>query len=267
MGNTSSHHSSAASTPSHQPSATSSAQASSPAPAASTQAIPASSSSSRPIPQTRTSQPSPATPPGLIAGGHLHPQNPHALGPGHVQDYNDYIVTGLILRQQLAPFYRGLEDYEIEWSDAKVVEELKNLRLNHPTPPRVDPADSTPTGASAQGSGSLLGKKILGRGSISSLTGRGRASSSSNVMANANNSSTELLSDDDRFRREAEAYRGAVECPICFLVCSRTLANPKLTAQVLSSEHQHFQMLPAARVYRMLYADETIRSNRHPPRE
>lgn len=221
MGNTSSHHSSAASTPSQQPAATSTSSTSHP-PSSST-SIPTPTSSSRPIPQTRTSQPSPSTPPGLISGGHLHPQNPHALGPGHTQDYNDYIVTGLILRQQLAPFYRGLEDFEEDWDDARIVEELKQLRLNHPTPPRVDPAESTPTGAasgSATGdkSGSLLGKRILGRGSISSLTSRGRASSISNVMANANNSSTSLVSDEDRSKREAEAYRGAVECPICFLV-------------------------------------------------
>jgi hypothetical protein len=107
----------------------------------------------------------PQTPPGLIDGGHLHPQGTYAQ---RNPDYNHGIVKGLIIEKKLAPFYRGLEDYEEDWEDEDVIKSLRSLRAGQGQPALADLPPLT---------------KVA-----------------------------------DKERREARAYKGAAECPICFLV-------------------------------------------------
>lgn len=112
--------------------------------------------------------------------GHLNPQGVYT-GP---KDWNHAIVTQLILNRKLAPFYRPLEDYNDDWDDEQILaarRELPDSDSSHSDPPatRVDSRDSARPG---------------------SLTKR-----SSN------------LKEPSRCP-EASLYRGAVECPICFLV-------------------------------------------------
>lgn len=111
----------------------------------------------------------PQTPPGLIDGGHLHPQGTYAQ---RNPDYNHGIVKGLIIEKKLAPFYRGLEDYEEEWEDEDVIRSLRSLRAGQGQPALADLPPLT---------------KVA-----------------------------------EKERREARAYKGAAECPICFLVSPRS---------------------------------------------
>ena len=67
---------------------------------------------------------------------------------------------------------------------------------------------------------------------------------------------------------EAALYRGAVECPICFLVCYLLiLSHHMLTrSSVLSSQYQPLPLLRSSNLHRMLRADKASRTNHNTPR-
>jgi uncharacterized hydantoinase/oxoprolinase family protein len=84
------------------------------------------------------------------------------------------------MEAKLAPFYRGLDDFEEEWTEeeiAKILHDVKEEReLN-------------------KGVGSVT-KKMIHRKSDARKDEEG----------------------NEREKRERRAYIGAIECPICFLV-------------------------------------------------
>ena len=108
--------------------------------------------------------------------GYLTPQGIYT-GP---RDWNQAIVSQLIIDRKLAPFYRPLEDYDESWDDEQILAARKE-------PPEVDGGE--PSRAE----------------SVSSSSTRGHAKRPSAVKEPGRNP-------------EAAIYRGAVECPICFLV-------------------------------------------------
>lgn len=97
------------------------------------------------------------------------------------QDWNQQVVENLIVDRKLAPFYRPLEDYDDSWDDDQILAARKELPI------------------SLQSSHSESSQGIS-----SSRSHHGRSS-------NKNGKEPFRLS-------EASIYRGAVECPICFLV-------------------------------------------------
>jgi hypothetical protein len=119
----------------------------------------------------------------LPYAGHLSPQNPHCLSHPQAHDYSKTAVTGLILAGQLAPFYRGLDDYEPDWTEEDIKRELGAAR-----------------------------DKDFAEDVQNSFTQRLKAEREG---ARAPPSAEEV---EERERKEAKAYLGAVECPICFLV-------------------------------------------------
>ncbi|KAI5454468.1 SNF1-interacting protein [Naganishia albida] len=125
----------------------------------------------------------PQTPPGLIDGGHLHPQGTYAQ---RNPDYNHGIVKGLIIEKKLAPFYRGLEDYEEEWEDEDVIRSLRSLRAGQGQPALADLPPLT---------------KVA-----------------------------------EKERREARAYKGAAECPICFLYYPANINTTRCCEQPICTE-------------------------------
>lgn len=138
------------------------------------------------VPPTPASPAPPGTPLLLPFAGHLSPQNPHALGHSQAHDYSKTIVTTLILDNQLAPFYRGLDDWEEDWHEADVRKVLDDVL-------EKDFADDV------QNSNNVHLKEDK------AILARGR----------------ELPNEPERTERshrEARAYLGAAECPICFLV-------------------------------------------------
>lgn len=112
--------------------------------------------------------------------GYLAPQGVYT-GP---KDWNHGIVTQLIVDRRLAPFYRPLEDYNENWDDEQIMSARRVIpdtdSTNSDTPPtRVDSRDSTKPTHQSKRPGALK--------------------------------------ESCRYP-EAAIYRGAVECPICFLV-------------------------------------------------
>lgn len=118
--------------------------------------------------------------------GFLTPQGVYT-GP---RDWNHNIVTQLIVDRRLAPFYRPLEDYEESWDDEQILAARKE-------PPEQDTgqADSSITRAESHAS------------SLSSRTHHKRPSAAGKEPAR---------------NPDAAIYRGAIDCPICFLVCRTT---------------------------------------------
>lgn len=90
----------------------------------------------------------------------------------------------LIVERKLAPFYRPLEDYDDSWDDEQILAARKE-------PPDPDAATE-------------------------STTGRPESINSS-VSRISHNKRPSSLKEPSR-HPEAAIYRGAVECPICFLV-------------------------------------------------
>ena len=116
--------------------------------------------------------------------GYLTPQGIYT-GP---RDWNQAIVTQLIIDRKLAPFYRPLEDYDDSWDDDQIMAAMKESQ-------QPDNADAESTITRAE-SASIH--------SSSSRTHHKRPSTASRA---------------EPPRPEAAVYRGAAECPICFLVC------------------------------------------------
>ena len=155
--------------------------------------------------------------------GSLLPQGVYT-GP---QDWNQPIVSHLIVDRKLAPFYRPLEDYNDDWDDDQILAARKEFpehsdsqaetqSQHEPTPP-PKPAHHHKRAASVK----EINKQL-----------------------------------------EASVYKGAVECPICFLVRAPCV-SPVLHFMtsfgnvVLSSQYQSFSMLRPTYMYRMLCADQT----------
>ena len=126
-------------------------------------------------------------------------------------DWNHSIVSQLIIDRKLAPFYRPLEDYEEEWDDERILAARKEL-------PEPETA-STDAIQRVDQPRPHTAKRPPG-------------------------------SKDPGMSQEAAVYRGAVECPICFLVrpqLSRLIVFRMMTlshsAAVLPPKYQSFSVL------------------------
>lgn len=104
---------------------------------------------------------------------------PHGIYTGP-HDWNQHAVAQAILERHLAPFYRPLEEYDSTWDDEKI---LANRR------------------------GSSLDSEA------------GNDATSSVPSKYAKGHSSKASSRDIVRPTEAQIYRDAVECPICFMVC------------------------------------------------
>ena len=132
--------------------------------------------------------------------GHLVPQGIYT-GP---RDWNEQIVAQAIVDRKLAPFYRPLEDYEDYWDDEKI---LANRKEPPPTPPAED-----------------------GHGHGGNATpSRSDASSIASSRLTHHHKRSQTSTKEPTRNPEALIYRGAVECPICFLV--RIQPSPTTSVQ------------------------------------
>ena len=104
------------------------------------------------------------------------------------QDWNQAIVAQLIVQRKLAPFYRPLEEYDESWDDEQILASRKELPENTETASHSETASATSSSKPDVGS---------------SFRSHGKRPSAQKEAAKFS---------------EAVVYRGAVECPICFLV-------------------------------------------------
>ncbi|WWC69535.1 uncharacterized protein I206_103477 [Kwoniella pini CBS 10737] len=213
MGNTSSSQSQSSSSPAPAPTSTSTAtnpSSSSSAPTTSSQPIirPRAGTngaagvstfhSGLTPPTSPPSPPPPGTPLLLPFAGHLSPQNPHCLSHPQAHDYSKGTVTKLILQGKLAPFYRGLEDYEEEWSEEEIYKILTEMREND-YKENIENSYTEKLKEDREGNTSTVG------------------SVAKKIGINKQKLLRKEEEKEERVKREKKAYRCAVECPICFL--------------------------------------------------
>jgi hypothetical protein len=112
------------------------------------------------------------------------------------RDWNQAIVSQAIVARRLAPFYRPLEDYEESWDDDQILAARKEL-------PDPDSADTVTRIEAA---------------------------------ATQHRSSKRPSSLKEPAKPEAQIYRGAVECPICFLYYPPNINHSRCCDQAICTE-------------------------------
>ncbi|TRM61769.1 hypothetical protein BD626DRAFT_500461 [Schizophyllum amplum] len=130
--------------------------------------------------------------------GFLTPQGVYT-GP---RDWNQAIVSQFICARKLAPFYRPLEDYEEDWDDETILQHRKQPPQN---------ADMLPDANTAF-----------------------RVESS--VSSSSIKSSKRPPLTKESAKNEAAIYRGAVECPICFLYYPPNINHSRCCDQAICTE-------------------------------
>ncbi|TCD60412.1 SNF1-interacting protein [Steccherinum ochraceum] len=130
--------------------------------------------------------------------GHLTPQGVYTAKP----EWNQNIVGQLIVERKLAPFYRPLEDYEDSWDDDQILAARKEL----PDPNATE-----------------------GDAAIS----RAESVNSANSRSHSKRPST---AKEVARQPEAAIYRGAVECPICFLYYPPNINHSRCCDQAICTE-------------------------------
>ncbi|KAI0340584.1 hypothetical protein BDW22DRAFT_1359978 [Trametopsis cervina] len=137
--------------------------------------------------------------------GYLTPQGVYT-GP---RDWNQAIVTQLIIDRRLAPFYRPLEDYEESWDDEQILAHMKE-----PQPQETPDADTAGT-----------------RADTVSVT-----SSSSRTHHKRPSASSKDASKESPKQPEVGIYRDAAECPICFLYYPSNINHSRCCDQAICTE-------------------------------
>ena len=102
------------------------------------------------------------------------------------------------MEAKLAPFYRGLEDFEEDWNEEDIAKVLNETR-------EQDLKDGVANSVTER-----LKEEREGAGGIGSVTKK---------MIHRHKDTRREEESQERERRERRAYINAVECPICFLVC------------------------------------------------
>lgn len=165
-----------------------------------------------------SSQILPSTPLGLIDGGHITPQGLYAIKGPTTWDYNQRVTRNYIIEKKLAPFYRGLDDYEEGWTDEQVVQALREVRsvqIQQGKSQRQEELENPKTNVAGSTSANQA------QAGVSSQTVKDKEIKMKEdwpvggVLVPITGKITELE------RKEAMAYVDAVECPICFLVSVR----------------------------------------------
>jgi hypothetical protein len=147
---------------------------------------------------------------------------PHGIYTGSI-DWNQHTVANLILERRLAPFYRPLEDYDPTWDEETILANRKGPEPEHEH-----------TANDAGGPNQRHGKGHSAKGHAKDVVKP----------------------------TEAQIYRDAVECPICFMVNIRsfwriwTCALTSHIFTVLSTEYQPLSLLLSGHLHRMLRPDQ-----------
>ncbi|KAJ3883753.1 hypothetical protein F5051DRAFT_390814 [Lentinula edodes] len=131
--------------------------------------------------------------------GFLTPQGVYT-GP---RDWNQAVVTQLICARRLAPFYRPLEDYDDSWTDDQILAARKELPDSEGGPESVS---------------------------------RSEPLSASSISSKSSSHSKRPNTLKEPSKPEAAVYRGATECPICFLYYPQYINHSRCCDQAICTE-------------------------------
>ncbi|KAF9945986.1 SNF1-interacting protein [Mortierella alpina] len=152
-----------------------------------------------------------------VDGGELLP---HGIYTGP-QDYDFRIVQRLILQRKLAPFYKGLEDWD-DSEDAQEEKEKQQLLQQQQQQQQRQRATTATRASSSSSSNTSTGPHSHSQSSGHNVA---RGSSSSSSHAHADRHLTEAE------REKKRLYQGAIECPICFLQDVMECSHGRISTQ------------------------------------
>ncbi|KAF9566671.1 SNF1-interacting protein [Mortierella alpina] len=166
-----------------------------------------------------------------VDGGELLP---HGIYTGP-QDYDFRIVQRLILQRKLAPFYKGLEDWD-DSEDAQEEKEKQQLLQQQQQQQQQQQKQqqqrqrgTTATRASSSSSSNTsTGHSHSHSQSSGHNVARGSSSNSSHAHADRHLTEAE--------REKKRLYQGAIECPICFLYYPRNTNRTRCCDKPICTE-------------------------------
>ncbi|KAJ4405264.1 SNF1-interacting protein [Neurospora sp. IMI 360204] len=207
-----------------------------------------------------------------VDGGYLVTMGTY-VGP---EDFNKQIVRQLMIERKLAPFWRGLNDFDENWTEPQIIAAARGLpipaagetppdeliprprspasptdeassNINHLTVPIGGRSLSTTSEHSASNPGSALPSPGSAKGSSSPFKPtRGKAIAAVLGGGTSRNASSteiaprEILLPNDPFVNgqplEVFLYKNATECPICFLTYPPYLNHTRCCDQPICSE-------------------------------
>lgn len=206
-----------------------------------------------------------------VDGGYLVTMGTY-VGP---EDFNKQIVRQLMIERKLAPFWRGLNDVDENWTEPQIIAAARGLpipaagetppddliprplspaspseassNINHLTVPIGGRSQSTTSEHSASNPGSALPSPGPGKGSGSPFkASRGKAIAAVLGGGGSRNASSieiaprEIMLPNDPFVNgqplEVFLYKNASECPICFLTYPPHLNHTRCCDQPICSE-------------------------------
>ncbi|CAG8717642.1 2815_t:CDS:2 [Acaulospora morrowiae] len=138
-----------------------------------------------------------------VDGGQLVP---HGIYKGP-QDWDVRCVRRLIIERKLAPFYKGLADYDESWDEVTLT--THNLPKN---------GEVKKSGA-FNGELHTQGNQVLRRSATLNTVGTAKGKEVSTTKS-----------------LEAQLYKGAAECPICFLYYPRNINHSRCCDQPICTE-------------------------------
>ncbi|CAG8481880.1 18335_t:CDS:2 [Gigaspora rosea] len=138
-----------------------------------------------------------------VDGGQLVPNGVYKVP----QDWDYRSVRKFIIERKLAPFYKGLSDYDESWDEVTLT--------THNLPKAGEGKKSTTFSGECQSQGS----REIKRASTLNVTGTTKGKEASPVKT-----------------LESQLYKGAVECPICFLYYPRNINYSRCCDQPICTE-------------------------------
>ncbi|KAK4449573.1 hypothetical protein QBC34DRAFT_86275 [Podospora aff. communis PSN243] len=191
------------------------------------------------------------------------------------EDFNKQIVRQLQIERKIAPFWRGLNDFNDQWTEPQIIAAARGLpvpppdqtppddliprplsaesprfsaqNLNNLTVPMGDRTQSAASDHSVSNTGSALPSPITGHAprTSSPFKPRGKALAAVLGGSSRNGSTTEIVPREinlpyDPFVNgqplEVFLYKDATECPICFLTYPPYLNHTRCCDQPICSE-------------------------------
>lgn len=169
-----------------------------------------------------------------IDGGPLELESGVYTAP---QDWKKGVVRALQLARRMAPYYKGLDDYDEAWSDEKLMHVLQASLPQNSYNQALLSTMSDPSGRSNPPSTSQSSRASPSR--PSSLVDASSTTSTKPVRPRA--TTMESLSQIQSVQRPKKPfgillYQNAVECPICFLYYPANIATTRCCRQPICTE-------------------------------
>ncbi|OAV90143.1 hypothetical protein PTTG_01932, partial [Puccinia triticina 1-1 BBBD Race 1] len=158
----------------------------------------------------------------FVDGGYLFPLS--NIYPSSTQDWLQPVVQQLILDRRLAPFYRGLEDWEDDWDRQMIAHALQSITLARSTAikqiQKIDRQESLeqPAASSKQHSSGSISKRFTKSLLIDHQSSSSLLQHQSDQHSNPRQQIFDAILNSHIRPTEIDQYLAqTVECPICFL--------------------------------------------------